>query len=496
MRTKLTVILAAVFAVGATVLSVVTVLAVESTVMAQVDDGLTNVITKPALVSSGPGPGLRDASPPGAPADRPTPDPAGFRRYAELQFNAAGELLASTSSGFVDDPDPLPDLQVDQLQALVGELVTLPISQGSEVRATAARTPDGGFFVIAEPLTDQQATISRTRLLAALSSIAVVAVAALVTWLVIRREFRPVGEMIDTASSIAAGDLSHRIQHGQPQTELGQLADALDDMANQLDVAFGKQRESEDRVRNFAADASHELRTPLTVILGYAELYRKGGIPAGEPLDNAIARIESEGTRMQRLTEDLLLLARLDQQHQLEVAPVELDIVLRDTVDNAATIDPSTPFDVDSVGTLTVSGDERRLRQVFANLVANAVQHTPPETPVRVRLRSGRGAAIVEVADDGPGIDPELRARAFDRFSKGDKRRRANTAEDTGGTGLGLSIVAGIVDAHGGTVEIVEGDRPGATVRVVLPSGAAPVDDEALGSNPTARVGPMARPGL
>ncbi len=472
MRTKLTAILAAVFAVGATVLSVVTVVAVESTVMAQVDDGLTNVITKPALVANRPGIGPDDRVPPGAPPSRPTPDPAGFRRYAELQFDASGDLLASTSSGFVDDPDPLPDLDLGQLQALVGELTTVPDAQGSDVRATAEVTPDGGFFVIAEPITEQQATIARIRLLAALSSLAVVSAAAVVTWLVIRRELRPVGEMIATASSIAAGDLTQRIDHRQSHTELGQLADALDDMTNQLDVAFDKQRESEERVRNFAADASHELRTPLTVILGYAELYRKGGIPAGEPLDHAIATIESEGTRMQRLTEDLLLLARLDQQDQLEAAPVDLDAVLRDTVDNAAAIDPSTPFDVDSIGSLTVSGDERRLRQVFANLVANAVQHTPAGTPVRVRLSADDGAAIVEVADDGPGIDPELRGRAFDRFSRGDRRRRANSAEDTGGTGLGLSIVASIVHAHGGEVEIVEDDRPGATVRITLPREA------------------------
>ena len=469
LRTKLTVLLAAVFAVGAAALSVVTVLAVESTVIGQVDDGLKNVIAKPALVSSPPRPGLGDNPPPGPDVNRPTPDPAGFRRYAELQFDGSGELLESTQSGFVDDPDPLPDLDLDRVRSLVGELRTLSSLEGPDVRATATATPNGGYFVIAEPIAEQQSTISRVRWLAILGSAAVVAAAALATWLVIRRELRPVGQMINTASSIAAGDLSPRIDHNEPHTELGQLAHALDDMARQLGVAFDKQQQSEDRVRNFAADASHELRTPLTVILGYAELYRKGGIPSGEPLDNAIAKIESEGTRMQRLTEDLLLLARLDQEGQLETAEVDLDSLLSETVDNLATINPLTPFKYDTIGTVNVVGDDRRLRQVFTNVVANAVQHTPPGTPVNVRLSRDANQAIVDVADDGPGINAERRSRVFDRFYKGDKQRRASTAEDAGGTGLGLSIVAGIVEAHGGKAEILDTEERGTTVRVTLP---------------------------
>ena len=477
LRTKLTALLAAVFAVGAALLSLVTVLAVESTVIGQVDDGLQNVITKPAFGLIPPPPGSPDNGPSGQPgAERPTPEIAGFNRYAELRYDGAGELLLSTRSGFDDDPDPLLDLDLDEVRSLLDEPRTIPGTGGPDVRATAVITPDGGYFVVAEPLTDQQATIGRVRTLAILASIAVVAATALATWLIIRRELRPVDQMINTASSIAAGDLSPRIAHGQPNTELGKLANALDDMASQLGVAFDRQQESEARVRNFAADASHELRTPLTVILGYAELYRKGGIPAGEPLDNALAKIESEGSHMQRLTEDLLLLARLDQQDQLEVTQVDLDALLREIVDDAATIAPSHQFEFHATDSLDLQGDVRRLRQVFSNLVANAVQHTPSGTKVKVHFGQDAGVAVVDVADDGPGISPERRARVFDRFYKGDKRRRANAGEQEGGTGLGLSIVAGIVDAHGGTVEILADDQPGTTVRVMLPLVPTPTE--------------------
>lgn len=241
-------------------------------------------------------------------------------------------------------------------------------------------------------------------------------------------------------------------------------------MASQLETAFDERKISEDRVRNFAADASHELRTPLAAILGYAELYRQGGIPAGEPLDRAVTRIESEGTRMLHLVEDLLLIARLDQEHQLEVREVDLGLLLSDTIHNATASDPESVVTLRVDDDVRVTGDERRLRQVFDNLVANAIQHTPSGTPITVHLTETAQHAIIDTIDEGPGIPNELRSRVFDRFYRGDRTRIAGAS--TSGTGLGLSIVDGLVRAHNGTVTILDHEGSGTTVRVMLPERA------------------------
>jgi two-component system OmpR family sensor kinase len=232
-------------------------------------------------------------------------------------------------------------------------------------------------------------------------------------------------------------------------------------------------------MRQFVADASHELRTPLTTIRGFAELYRQGAVEP-EQTATVLRRIEDEAARMGLLVEDLLLLARVDQERPLVLAPVELRVLASDAVAAAHAIDPDRPITLDVGGDgrpILVLGDEPRLRQVIGNLVTNALTHTPPGTPVTVRLSVDGPTAVTEVIDAGPGLDPEQADRVFQRFYRVDKARTRQAARDDGraqagghsGAGLGLAIVAALVAAHQGNVEVDSEPGRGATFRVRLP---------------------------
>jgi two-component system OmpR family sensor kinase len=242
---------------------------------------------------------------------------------------------------------------------------------------------------------------------------------------------------------------------------------------------------SEQRLRQFVADASHELRTPLTSIRGFAELYRRGGAPPGPLLDETMSRIEDEAARMGLLVDELILLARLDRQRPLERRRVDLLAIAADTVRGAHAQAPGRRLNLAALNEMfepvTVLGDEHRLRQVASNLAGNAIQHTPPEAGVTVRVgrraagpaevavpgwAPGTSAAILEVADTGPGIPAEHAERVFERLYRVDLSR---SRHDGGGSGLGLSIVTAIVDAHGGRVELETAPGRGCVFRVLLP---------------------------
>jgi len=225
-------------------------------------------------------------------------------------------------------------------------------------------------------------------------------------------------------------------------------------------------------MRRFVADASHELRTPLATIRGYGELYRMGALTTTDQVDDTMRRIESSATRMGALVEDLLALARMDDGRPMRIGPVDLTVLAADAVSDLHALDPSRSTRLvplragDPGGICEVLGEESRLRQVLANLVGNAVQHTPPGTPVEIAVgRTGTGFGVLEVRDHGPGIDPEHAARVFERFYRVD----ASRGRDSGGAGLGMAIVAAIVDAHHGTVTLEQTPGGGTTVRVTLP---------------------------
>ncbi|WP_067475372.1 sensor histidine kinase [Actinomadura hibisca] len=376
--------------------------------------------------------------------------PPDLRQRLDVPFTAPNQERGGAPWRVLAEPLPgrlvvVIGLSMDEMQRTVGRLVTIDVIVGMLVL--------GGLTVLG-------------------------------VW-VVRFSLRPLSAIEATAGAIAAGDLSRRVPAADPRTEVGRLGRSFNAMIAQIEAAFGARaeseaaarrseenaRRSEERMRRFVADASHELRTPLTAIRGFAEFYRQGAARTPEELDRLIKRIEETASRMGLLVEDLLLLARLDRQRPVERRPADLLAVAADAVQEARVVAPDRRIDLAVEGgtAYQVLGDEPRLRQVFGNLLANAVAHTPESTPVEVRLSPGvlRGApaAVCEVADRGPGLTPEQAERVFERFYRADKAR----SREDGGTGLGLAIVAALVAAHDGKVEVESEPGEGAVFRVILP---------------------------
>ncbi|MFI6509297.1 sensor histidine kinase [Streptosporangium sp. NPDC050855] len=298
------------------------------------------------------------------------------------------------------------------------------------------------------------------------SGVGLACLTVLAAWL-IRRGLRPLDRIVETAAAIGAGDLGRRIETAPPGTEVGRLGDALNAMLGQIEDAFQERQASEERLRRFVADASHELRTPVATIRGYAELFRRGASVRQDDLEKAMTRIEGEATRMGALVDELLLLARLDQGRPLDRAPVELTELAADAVADTLAVDPDRPLSLDHDGPVWVTGDVARLRQVMGNLLANVLHHTAAGSPAAVRVAVADGRAVVEVTDQGPGVDEEHAALVFQRFHRVDQGRGIGTGG--GGAGLGLSIVEAVVKAHGGEVSVHSRPGTGATFRVRLP---------------------------
>ncbi|GAA2279769.1 MULTISPECIES: sensor histidine kinase [Kitasatospora] len=294
----------------------------------------------------------------------------------------------------------------------------------------------------------------------AVATLTVLAGIALVGRGVLRVSLRPLRDMAGTATAIADGDLGQRIQVAQQHSELGEVGTALN-------RAFDARQRSEERLRQFVADASHELRTPLTSIRGWAQLHLHGLARDPELLDRAMLRIESEAARMHAMVEELLLLARLDQGRPLASAPVDLGALAGYAVCDTLVLDPDRPITLDVPGRVMARGDEERLRQVLGNLLNNVLRHTPPGTPavVAVRALPHEGTVELTVADEGPGMDGETASRVFERFYRGDDSR----APGSGGTGLGLGIVKSIAEAHGGKVSVRTAPGEGSIFTFVLP---------------------------
>ncbi|WP_227998261.1 sensor histidine kinase [Nocardia australiensis] len=372
------------------------------------------------------------------------------------------------------DRDPPPGVIGITKPATVGS------RNGSSVqwRMITVQTPEA-TTTVALPLTQNIETVRRLVGLQLVVGLAVLAALAVAAYFVIRRSLRPLRAVEKTAAAIAAGDLYRRVPVRGTNTEVDRLSQSLNGMLAQIQSAFAATeasesaaRRSEAKMRRFVADASHELRTPLTTIRGFAELYRQGAIDnPGMFMD----RIEREAQRMGLLVEDLLMLARLDAQRPLEQGPVDLLAVASDAVHNAramaAAADPdglrrSVELEIHSgEGTLEILGDEQRLRQVLANLLNNALTHTPPSAAVTVGLTPASDEVRLEVADTGPGLPADEADRVFERFYRTDTSR----TRASGGTGLGLSIVQALVAAHNGTVEVASAPGEGATFTVRLP---------------------------
>jgi two-component system OmpR family sensor kinase len=307
-------------------------------------------------------------------------------------------------------------------------------------------------------------------------------------WL-IGRGLAPLGQMASAARQITTqGDLAARMPDADESTEVGRLGGAINTMLDRIQQAFGARLRSEQKVRQFAADASHELRTPLTTIRGYAELYRQGAL-GPDQLPDAMRRIEQESQRMSTLVAELLELARLDRTSSLDLADTDLAGLVRDAVADARAVEPDRPVRAEAPERLVAAVDEARIRQVLANLLGNIREHTPKGTPVAVRLAQVRDGVVLEVADSGPGMSQQDAAQAFDRFHRGatwpaaDGQGSGDSGPGLGGgqdsgsghgpggrSGLGLSIVQAIAVAHGGQATLESWPGHGTRVRIWLPA--------------------------
>ena len=340
------------------------------------------------------------------------------------------------------------------------------------VNLTAAQSADiGGLLpagrsaiVVARPLSAVGSEVRRlvgAELITGAVLIALLAVGG--RWL-ISRGLAPLDRMASTADMITSrGDLTARMPDPGDHAEAGRLAGAINTMLDRIQHAFRARYDSEQKVRQFAADASHELRTPLTTIRGYAELYRQGAL-GPDRLPNAMRRIEQEADRMSSLVAELLELARLDRDSSLDLTETDLSALVADAVADAQAVEPGRPVNARTPHSLVVVADEPRIRQVLANLLGNVRQHTAPDTPVAVRLSEAGQGALLEVTDAGQGMDAEAAARAFDRFYRG-----GHNGKDAHGSGLGLSIVQAIAAAHGGHAMLKSAPGIGTSVQVWIP---------------------------
>jgi two-component system OmpR family sensor kinase len=243
---------------------------------------------------------------------------------------------------------------------------------------------------------------------------------------------------------------------------------AFNAMLERLEEAFRAREASEGRLRRFLADASHELRTPLASIRGYSEVFRLGAASSPSDSERAMTRIEEEAARMGVLVEDLLTLARLDEVRERTAEAVDLGQLAQDAAADARAVDPAREISVAAGDEAVVLGDENQLRQVLANLIGNALVHTPAGSPIEVAVRRTGDAAEVEVRDHGPGLPTERPGDLFERFW----RARHEPGAPRGGAGLGLAIVAGIVRAHGGSARAASASGGGASFVISLPLAA------------------------
>ena len=370
---------------------------------------------------------------------------------------------AVNPTGEVLHPD-IPNLALSDPRVLGGTLFTVGSTDGQmRWRVIPGALRDGSAtFAVAVPLRGVDTTVQQMLSFAIVIGLVLILSCALLGWYGVRRAFRPLTQIEDTAAAIAAGDLARRIPEPTAKDEVASLSHSLNAMLAQIEQSFAVREASEARMRQFVADASHELRTPLAAVRGYAELFRQGAVTG----DQDVAATA--------LVDDLLLLTRLDSSRPLQRGLVDLTVLAADAVQDARALAPTRKVRLLALsGDLeptTIEGDEARLRQVVTNLVGNAVNHTPAGTNIEIAVGSGvPGHARLEVRDHGGGVDPVKARRVFERFYRADPSRGRGNG---GGNGLGLAIVAAIVGAHDGQVGVAATPGGGATFVVDLPTAS------------------------
>ncbi len=374
----------------------------------------------------------------------------------------AGKVTGSLFITYGERQPPAPKLPAS---VPIGTLFTVDAagSSGLQYRVYATRDPDSREVTIAAvPLTDVEETLSRLLLVEGLVILGVLLALGLSAFFVVRLGLRPLDRIEATAGQIVAGDLTKRVSPAEQRTEVGRLGLALNAMLDRLEEAFAQRKRSEERLRQFLADASHELRTPLASIRGYAELFRMGATEQAGGAEAAMRRIEDESKRMGLLVEDMLLLAHLDEERELRTASVDLAQLARDAAADASAIQPTRTIGVDAPEHAFVEGDPHQLRQVLGNLTRNALVHTPVSAAIEISVAETDDHVSIRVRDHGPGLPAGSREHLFERFWRSEAGRERGKA----GAGLGLAIAKSIVEAHGGSISA--GDAPGGGAAFVV----------------------------
>ncbi|WP_290062707.1 sensor histidine kinase [Amycolatopsis solani] len=484
LRRRLIVQLAALLALVCLVVGVVTEFALSEFLVRQQDERLAAATDRATHGRGEPGPWPYGEAPP--------PDPLrvlgqGDGTLAVVQNGSgytAGVLDSSVGSP-LKRKAPFRGMPVEQaltLLALPSDGKPHSIDLGGNLgpyRVVSSTSPGGQRTVIGLPLKDVNETLWRLGFILGGVALAGILVAGAVGAATIRRTMKPLDRLAATATRVSElpldrGEvaLSERVPDADtdPGTEVGKVGSALNRMLQHVANALTARHASENRVRQFVADASHELRTPLAAIRGYAELTRRSGEQVPPDVAFAMSRVESESRRMTTLVEDLLLLARLDSGRPVVHEWVDLCRLVADAVADAHVAGPDHKWLMDVPGEpIGVLGDAGQLHQVVINVLANARTHTPAGTTVTTALSTSDGTVRLHVADDGPGIPPDVLPDVFERFARGDNSR----SRAAGSTGLGLAIVAAVVGAHGGRVGVRS--RPGRTeFEITFPAAPSP----------------------
>ncbi|MBK0332553.1 HAMP domain-containing histidine kinase [Brachybacterium sp. MASK1Z-5] len=380
-----------------------------------------------------------------------------------------------------------PAWTVAQVKQQGGQPFTMIDTDGNRwrVRAMVNTGTAGGSVFVALPLDSVDRTMREMALVIVLVGTFVVLVGMGAGGYMAHRALEPLRDVEEVASQIVAGDLSRRVPVTDTSQEVNALAVSLNEMLVRLEQSFIAQADSEEkataseaRMRRFVGDASHELRTPLAAIRGFGELYRMGALSGEENVASAMRRIEDEARRMGSLVENLLRLARLDENPEMDLEPLDVTDAVFDVAQDLRALDPTrqvmvvslsgTPLSVSPHIPVGVQGDEPSLRQVLLNLVGNTNRHTPKGSPVEIAVgREDGGTVAIEVRDHGEGISEDQREKVFERFYRTDVSRQRSAAQG-GGAGLGLSIAATIVQQHHGSIRVLETPGGGATFRVEL----------------------------
>lgn len=418
-----------------------------------------------AQLGLGEGPGGFEGRPLGGDSGGPTR--LGSDAYLQIR-DVDGNVYSGTFSDGVNVPDLPAQLDSGNAQS---RFLTVGSSRGSGQWRVLVSGPDrfsGITSIVAVPLTDVSGPLERLIVIEVLAAAGLLALLGTGSWLILRRGLRPLEQMATSAGSITTGSLqgngpAERVAPADSQTEVGRLGLAINTMLGEIEAAFEERDATESRLRQFLADASHELRTPLTTIGGFAELFRMGAADDPAKLAVILRRIEEESDRMKILVEELLLLARLDETRPTERVVVDLAVLCADACTDASATQPDRRITLVAPEPVTFSGDRDHLRQAIANLVTNALRHTPPGTPIEVGVRRDPGDAVIWVRDHGAGLDAAAADHAFDRFWRADSARTGT------GTGLGLAIVAAIAEEHNGSVAVENAPEGGACFTLRLP---------------------------